>query len=85
MTDISARKSVIVTGSSRGIGRAVARRLASDGFAVVVNYAGNAAKAEEVVTEINSAGGGTSHCSAGRCGKCSRRGASVQGSDRHFW
>ena len=58
MTDISSRKSVIVTGSSRGIGRAVARRLASDGFAVVVNYAGHAAKAEEVVTEINSAGGG---------------------------
>jgi 3-oxoacyl-[acyl-carrier protein] reductase len=42
-------KSVIVTGSSRGIGREVAMRLAGDGFAVVVNYAGNATKAEEVV------------------------------------
>ena len=50
-------KSVIVTGASRGIGRAVAIRLAHDGFAVVVNYAGNATKADEVVTEIKTAGG----------------------------
>ncbi len=57
MTILSVRKSVIVTGSSRGIGRAVARRLASDGFAVVVNYAGNATKAEELVIEIKSGGG----------------------------
>ena len=56
MTGLSARKSVIVTGSSRGIGRAVARRLASDEFAVVVNYAGNTIKAEEVVAEIRAAG-----------------------------
>jgi 3-oxoacyl-[acyl-carrier protein] reductase len=57
MTHLSVRKSVIVTGSSRGIGRAVARRLAIDGFVVVVNYAGNATKAEELVTEIKSIGG----------------------------
>ena len=50
-------KSVIVTGASRGIGRAVAIRLAGDGFAVAVNYAGNATKAEEVVTKIKSYGG----------------------------
>ena len=50
-------KSVIVTGSSRGIGREVAMRLAGDGFAVVVNYAGSATKAEEVVAEIKSNGG----------------------------
>jgi 3-oxoacyl-[acyl-carrier protein] reductase len=50
-------KSVIVTGASRGIGRAVAIRLAQDGFAVVVNYAGNATKAKEVVEKIKAAGG----------------------------
>ena len=50
-------KSVIVTGSSRGIGREVAMRLAGDGFAVVVNYAGNATKAKEVVAKIKSNGG----------------------------
>jgi len=47
----------IVTGASRGIGRTIASRLARDGFAVVVNYVGNKAKAEEVVREIASAGG----------------------------
>jgi len=51
------KKSAIVTGASRGIGRAVALRLARDGFAVVVNYAGNAGKAEETINEIKSAGG----------------------------
>jgi len=56
MTHIST-KSVIVTGASRGIGRAVAIRLARDGFAVAVNYAGNATKAQEVVTEIKSSNG----------------------------
>ncbi len=46
-----------VTGGSRGIGRAVAIRLARDGFAVAVNYAGNSSKANEVVAEIKAAGG----------------------------
>jgi 3-oxoacyl-[acyl-carrier protein] reductase len=50
-------KVAIVTGASVGIGRAIAIRLARDGFAVVVNYAGNAAKAAGVVEEISSAGG----------------------------
>ena len=54
-TSTEKKKSVIVTGASRGIGRAVAIRLARDGFGVVVNYAGNAIKAEEVVAEIKAA------------------------------
>ena len=47
----------IVTGASGGIGRAVVRRLARDGFAVVVNYAGNVAKADDTVAEIMAGGG----------------------------
>ena len=50
-------KGAIVTGASGGIGRAVAMRLARDGFAVVVNFAGNATRAEETVTAITAAGG----------------------------
>jgi len=53
----SLTKSAIVTGGSGGIGRVVAKRLASDGFAITVHYAGNPAKAETVVTEIKGAGG----------------------------
>jgi 3-oxoacyl-[acyl-carrier protein] reductase len=47
----------IVTGASRGIGSAIANRLASDGFAVVVNYAGRSAEAETLVRQIEEAGG----------------------------
>ncbi len=50
-------KTAIVTGASRGIGRSIAKRLASDGFSVVVNYAGSAGEAQEGVDEIKAAGG----------------------------
>ena len=50
-------KTAIVTGGSRGIGQAISLRLAADGFAVVVNYAGNAAKAQETVSAIQANGG----------------------------
>src|SRR5437899_1117380 len=51
------KKVAIVTGASCGIGRAVAKRLARDSFAVVVNYLSNVDEAEGVVAEIKGIGG----------------------------
>ncbi|GAA3511286.1 3-oxoacyl-[acyl-carrier protein] reductase [Streptosporangium album] len=53
----TSRRVAVVTGGSRGIGRESAERLASDGFAVVVNYAGNQTEAEAAVSAIVAAGG----------------------------
>ena len=47
----SSPNAAIVTGAARGIGAAIARRLAGDGLAVVVNYARSAGKAEALAAE----------------------------------
>ena len=47
----------LVTGASRGIGRAIALELGRRGYIVIVNYAGNQILAEEVVTQIANEGG----------------------------
>jgi 3-oxoacyl-[acyl-carrier protein] reductase len=51
------KKVAIVTGASRGIGAAVAERLAKDDFTVVINYAGDPAPAEALARKIEQAGG----------------------------
>ena len=46
----------IITGASRGIGAVIARQLAADGFAVVINYASSAGEAHALATELTTAG-----------------------------
>lgn len=65
-------KTAVVTGASRGIGRAIALELASRGALVVINYNGSAARAEEVKAEIESAGGQAElfQCDVSDYGQC---------------
>ena len=67
MASMTNRRAVVVTGGSRGIGAAVARRIGAIGFPVVVNYAKNKEAAEAVVSGIVAAGGQAIavHCDVG--------------------
>lgn len=57
MTQAPLKKVALVTGSSGGIGRAISERLAKDGYFILLHYNSNEAKASEVLSQIEAAGG----------------------------
>ena len=50
-------KYALITGASRGLGKAIALRLAKDGFAVIINYQSNKVAAEDTLKQVQEAGG----------------------------
>ncbi|SOC29811.1 SDR family oxidoreductase [Thalassospira xiamenensis] len=56
MTNANETRTAIITGAARGIGVALAKRLAQDGFAVVINYANSATSADALVDELTASG-----------------------------
>ncbi len=83
MTDATPAPAAIISGSSRGIGRAIAIELARGGCSVVVNYLSNRERAEQVVEEIRVAGGVAVAVSAD-VGDAVGRAALVDAACEHF-
>ena len=75
------KKKALVTGSSRGIGRAIAIALAQGGYEVILHCAGNVAKAEEVKAQIESNGGSARILKADLCDLDATRALAQQAGD----